>query len=380
MIDRAVHLRGMTWRHHRGYAPMVATSERFGRDRAGVTFGWDQRSLQDFESQPLEELAAAYDLIVIDYPHLGSAVRQGLLVPLDEHDDGGFIDAQASNPVGPSHRSYQYRGHQWALAIDAATPVSIYRPGSLASPPTDWKAVVELARQGRVLIPLRAPHALIALIWIANNHGYRVAESRDRFMADDELKHALRCLQRVVDEIDPVCFDWDPIAVQDALSENVGGADYCPYSYGYVSYTRKGFRAHRLRYANTPQVGHRGSAGSVLGGTGIAVSALSEHRALALEYAFWVTSRDVQTHLYFDSGGQPGLGYAWESEHCNEGSGNFFRDTRETLEGAWLRPNYDGFLEFQESGSQAVSACLKGDRTTADSVGLINQLYRSSFA
>jgi len=358
---------------------MVATSERFGRDNPGVTIEWDQRSLQDFESQPLEELATTYDLIVIDYPHLGSAVKAGLLLPLDEYDDGGYIDIQAAYPVGPSHRSYQFQGHQWALAIDAATPVSIYRPGRLPSPPTSWSEVVELSRQGRVLVPLRAPHALIALIWVANNHGFRVAETRARFMEEADLRVSLQRLKQVTDNLDRVCFKSDPIAIQDMLSGSQNEPDYCPFSYGYISYAKDGFRPFRLRYANTPQVGSRGCIGSVLGGTGIAVSSKSRHSKLALQYAFWVTSKEIQSGLYFDSGGQPGLGYAWESEHCNAASGNFFRNTRETLEGAWLRPNYDGFLVFQESGSQAVSDCLRGDRSVEDTLGIIDQLYRTSF-
>lgn len=379
MNGESIHLRGMTWRHHRGHAPMVATSEQFGRDNPGVTISWDQRSLQDFESQPLQELAQAYDLIVIDYPHIGPAVKRNLLVALDEHDNGGFIDVQARHPVGPSHRSYQLRGRQWALAIDAAAPVSIYRPGRLESVPVNWEEVLELSRSGRVLVPLRAPHALIALIWVANNHGFAVAQSRDTFMQPDELRHSLERLKPVVDNIDPGCFDRDPIAVQDVMAEGGGNPDYCPYGYGYVSYTREGFRPAVLRYANVPEVGNRGCVGSVLGGTGIAVSSLSRHRDLALRYAFWVTGEEVQSNLYFDSGGQPGLGLAWESDNCNDGSGNFFRATRATLEGAWLRPNYDGFLDFQESGSQAVSACLKGDRSMAESVALIGELYRNSF-
>ena len=359
---------------------MVATSEQFGRDNPGVSIGWEQRSLQDFESQPLEELASTYDLIVIDYPHIGPAVKAGLLLPLDAHDTGGYIDIQRQHSVGPSHSSYQLHGHQWALAIDAATPVSIHRAGKLRDVPTRWEEVMELSRAGRVLIPLRAPHALIALMWIANNHGFPVAKAHDRFMENHHLRHSLQQLKRVVDHIDRACFEQDPIAVQDVMSAGADAPDYCPFSYGYVSYAREGFRPLRLNYANTPEVGNRGSGGSVLGGTGIAVSALSRHADLAVKYAFWVTSEPIQRGLYFDSGGQPGLGLAWESGHCNAASGNFFANTRATLEGAWLRPNYADYLKFQETGSQAVSAYLKGERDVDESLGLIDNLYRSSLA
>ncbi|TIP82858.1 MAG: carbohydrate ABC transporter substrate-binding protein, partial [Mesorhizobium sp.] len=60
-----VTLKGMTWSHPRGYNPMVACSALW-KQRTGVAVEWDKRSLQDFESFPVEELARAYDLIVID--------------------------------------------------------------------------------------------------------------------------------------------------------------------------------------------------------------------------------------------------------------------------------------------------------------------------
>jgi multiple sugar transport system substrate-binding protein len=65
-----IKLRGMTWNHPRGYDPMVAVSAIW-KDRTGVEIDWDKRSLQDFESYPVEELAARYDFIVIDHPHVG---------------------------------------------------------------------------------------------------------------------------------------------------------------------------------------------------------------------------------------------------------------------------------------------------------------------
>jgi multiple sugar transport system substrate-binding protein len=49
------------------------------------------------------------------------------LLPLDELLPAAFLDNQARHSVGQSHASYHYDGHQWALAIDAAAPVSSWR-------------------------------------------------------------------------------------------------------------------------------------------------------------------------------------------------------------------------------------------------------------
>jgi len=122
-------LRGMTWSHPRGYDPLVACA-KIWRERTGVEVIWDKRSLQDFESYPVEELAARYDLIVIDHPHVGQITREGCLAAFDDPgrgDDGAAI-AQAS--VGPSWPSYHWNGEQWALPIDAATQALAWRPTS----------------------------------------------------------------------------------------------------------------------------------------------------------------------------------------------------------------------------------------------------------
>ena len=60
-----VQLKGMTWSHPRGIDPLIACSDEWQR-LTGTEIHWDKRSLQDFESYPVEELARQYDLIIID--------------------------------------------------------------------------------------------------------------------------------------------------------------------------------------------------------------------------------------------------------------------------------------------------------------------------
>ena len=79
-------LNGMTWDHPRGYAPLVEGSRRW-KELSGVEIHWDRRSLQDFEAFPVAELARQYDLMIIDHPHVGQAVREACLLPLDEESD-----------------------------------------------------------------------------------------------------------------------------------------------------------------------------------------------------------------------------------------------------------------------------------------------------
>ena len=77
-------LKGMTWDHPRGFDPMVATSEYFKKKHNNfIDITWDKRPLQAFADRPIEEMTDDYDLIVIDYPHVGEVAAKGLLQNLD---------------------------------------------------------------------------------------------------------------------------------------------------------------------------------------------------------------------------------------------------------------------------------------------------------
>src|ERR1700712_548576 len=118
-----IHLTGITWNHTRGLLPMLATAQLFEETHPGVSIQWQKRSLQAFADAPLAQLAQSFDLMVIDHPSIGEAATHNLLIPLDEHLPTDFLADQAANSVGRSHPSYLYNGRQWALAIDAATPI-----------------------------------------------------------------------------------------------------------------------------------------------------------------------------------------------------------------------------------------------------------------
>ncbi|MEP2741654.1 MAG: carbohydrate ABC transporter substrate-binding protein, partial [Bauldia litoralis] len=116
----------MTWSHPRGYDPMVACSAIW-KEKTGVDIAWDKRSLQDFESFPVDELAARYDLVVIDHPHVGQITDENCLIPLDTPHRDADLAALGAASVGGSFESYRWDGHLWALPIDAAAQVQAWR-------------------------------------------------------------------------------------------------------------------------------------------------------------------------------------------------------------------------------------------------------------
>src|SRR4051812_43440503 len=127
----------MTWDHSRGYDPLAAAAAEW-EARTGQAIAWDRRSLQDFESYPVAELARRYDLIVIDHPHVGQVAASGCLLALDEAIDSVALAGIAAGSVGGSYESYTLDGHQWALPVDAAAQVQAWVPERIAAPVKHW--------------------------------------------------------------------------------------------------------------------------------------------------------------------------------------------------------------------------------------------------
>ena len=374
-----ITLKGMTWSHPRGYDPMVETS-RIWRERTGVDIQWDKRSLQDFESFPVETLARQYDLIVIDHPHVGQITAEGCLAPLDVTGREAECAAISAGSVGQSYASYTWRGRQWAFPIDAAAQVLAYRADLLAVPPKSWPEVISLARAGRVVVPLRNPHSLMLVYTLAANLGRPCNTEAGKPLIDEAVgAEVLERLAELAALLDPADFDRDPIAASELLAASGGRLAVMPYGYGYVSYALAGFRPHRLTFADIPAAGEKGSIGSTLGGTGICVSAFCAHRDAAIDYAYWVAGAEVQQGPYAEAGGQPGHAAAWEDEGINRAAGDFYRGTRRTLEGAYVRPRHNGYMAFQQAASDRVSAGLKAREAPAALVAELNRLFAESF-
>jgi multiple sugar transport system substrate-binding protein len=115
---------------------------------------------------------------------------------------------------------------------------------------------------------------------------------------------------------------------------------------------------------------------STLGGAGLAISSRSKEIAVAVDYSAFVASAECQSGLFFDSGGQPGHRAAWVDERVNRESNNFFRDTLPTLDEAWLRPRWDGYIQFQEGAAEIVHKYVWHGGDARGTLQELNQLIQ----
>ncbi|KZE79361.1 hypothetical protein AV654_17995 [Paenibacillus elgii] len=379
-------LKGMTWNHVRGFAPLEATAAEFRERHPGIDIRWDRRSLKDFGDYPVHLLAREYDIIMIDHPHVGICSEQHVLVPLDRHIPEAYLRDQEANSVGPSHQSYHWAGHQWALAADAAAQVAAYRADLLheRDVPRSWNEVSELAQSlppGRkVGWPLCPTDAMCSFLTLCAGIGGPSFFDEAEGVRPHVGEAAVRQLLKLLPLLHEASLESNPIQMYDRMASQ-DDIVYVPLAFGYSNYARAGFADWLLRFADIPGVDGE-PRGSLLGGVGIAVSAFSAHISLAVEFAMFAASGEVQRTLYAGCGGQPGHASAWRDDDVNRKCNGFFADTMRTLELSYMRPRNRAFPAFQEQGGillhEALRASLGGETIRPDDViDRMNASYRS---
>ncbi len=380
MAARTV-LRGITWNHSRGFVSVVATAQRFCELRPEVEIVWEKRSLQEFADAPIQGLAEEYDLLVIDHPWAGYAADSEVLLPLQEYIPADYLADQAAHTVGQSHPSYIFDGNQCALAIDAATPVASYRRDLLEryalEQPQSWRDLLDLARQGRVIMPGIPIDTLMNFYMLCATQGQPPFVDDEWAVSDEMSLMALEQLRELASLCPREIFDWNPIAVYEALSRR-DEFFYCPFAYGYSNYSRAGYSEQILIFDDMVDIGGQGRCQSTLGGTGLAISAGCQAREIARDYAMFSASPLIQRTLFFENGGQPGHRSAWLDEEVNRRSNNYFRNTLPALDRAYLRPRFPGYLHFQDHGGAPIREYLMNGGDGKQVLGELKRLFQEA--
>jgi len=379
----------MTWDHARGFDPLARNVPLFLADHPDYEIEWTRRSLRDFGVQPVEVLAEQFDIIVIDHPFCGRAKATGCLLDLKPLFPASFFVMLEKESVGPSTRSYYYGGGIWGLPTDAASQVASYRPDLLAAlgfrqPPKTWDEVLELGRAatkaGRYLgLPGVQSDAACLVITLAANIGKPIGTKPDGFLPPDVFATVLDYLAELKPYCHPQSSARNPIATYDAM---VAGDDivYVPFGFGYTNYSREVVPLP-IRYTTIAGPGPDPAAGALLGGAGCAISARCRDVEAAVEYLTWLHQPAHQAGAYFEAGGQPGIRTAWVSAEDDRAAGGFFSGTLETLDKAFVRPRFDGFIHAIEHMGALVHRFLADeDITRAEIIRSSNEAYARAHA
>jgi multiple sugar transport system substrate-binding protein len=86
----------------------------------------------------------------------------------------------------------------------------------------------------------------------------------------------------------------------------------------------------------------------------------------------------VQAGPYAASNGQPGHSDAWTNDEVNGRTLDFYRNTRATLEGAFVRPRHDGYMAFQQQASELITGGLRNGARHRVLLDKLNELFAQS--
>ncbi len=358
-------MRGITWDHPRAYEPLAAFAATHP-DVAAVQ--WDRQSLAGFEAHPIAELARTYDLLIVDHPGLGAATQASALLPLEDLFDADELHHWQAASVGRTWSSYHYRDRQWAVPIDAATQVGVYRPDLITAVPRHWVDVLDTVKAAPSALCLAGPHALLMLLGASG--------SSDAAGAGELLPPAageiLALLQQIWPLVDHEVSLRDPIGVHEALA--AGAVAYCPLAYGYARYAHPADGTHALAWADAPA--WTDTPGSTLGGTGLAVSAYASDLDVVRRYVRAFLVDEVQNRLVPEHGGQPATTAAWHAADIDAEWGHYYSSTVRSVETAVIRPRFSGWIAFQDEASDLVRAAITTGDDPAATVDEINQRYQ----
>lgn len=371
-----VELRGMTWDHPRGYQPLFASVEPYTA-QYGVRVTWEKRSLREFANAPVDALAEHYDLLIIDHPHAGLAAATNSLLPLDRCIAPETLPKLAAESAGPSHTSHCYAGHQWALAIDAAMQTSAYRSDLFGEAvPGSWDGVLALAKRLReagrwtalTLVPTDCACYFLTLCASLGDPPGR----GDSLVSEQIGRRALDFMVEMHRLSHPESLTWNPIRLLDHMSHH-DDVVYCPLTFCYTNYSSDGYAPYLVHFASIPSL-----KGSILGGTGYAVSAHCEYPEAACAYGVWLCNAHTQRTFYVENGGQPGKAVAWKDPAANHLTNNFFCDTLDTLQQSYLRPRHRGFVDIQIEAGEIIHAMLRDNTANEQCFAALLRLYTST--
>jgi multiple sugar transport system substrate-binding protein len=366
-------LKGLTWDHPRGYNALAAAAAQAAA--SGFDIHWDKQPLEGFESHPIEDLCSRYDLVVLDHPHIGEAVRAGCLQSLESVFGVDYVGQLGRNAIGPSLRSYRFAGEHWALPLDAASQVMARRADLVGSAPSTWSDVLTLSqKEGRVALSLAGPHAILNFLSACAALGYAPAERDPEELVPDAVgEEAFELLRELASRSPTSVRDKNPIDILAHMATNDDVA-LCPLVYGYVNYAAPA-AGKCLAFSDAPRSHDGGRPGSTLGGTGIGLTRRCVRSPALLSHLQSLMSEDTQIRFIPAHDGQPSSRAAWLDEGVNQRWGGFYRDTFETLEQAYVRPRHDGYMAFQAAAAALLRAAFDERREATPVLRELQKLY-----
>jgi multiple sugar transport system substrate-binding protein len=236
------------------------------------------------------------------------------------------------------------------------------------------------ARCGQVALSLAGPHAFLSLLSIATAFAEPAAPCDPDQLCEPEVGRAsVELMIELAARTPRQALALNPIALLEHMAT---GSDLvlCPLVYGYVNYAAPGAGRNALRFVDAPRRFQGGRPGSTLGGTGIGISRRCAISPALLDHLRWLMSAPAQDQFIPAHEGQPSRRSAWSDPELDARWGRFYSNTAATLEVAYVRPRYAGYIAFQAAASAYLRAGLQERRPAAALASGLLDMHRRSLS
>jgi multiple sugar transport system substrate-binding protein len=381
-MSSTIHLTGIAWDHSRAFPPLVATAQRYEETHPGIRIQWQKRTLDEFGHASVDVLAQKFDLIIIDHPWAGFCFEKNLVHDLKRLIPAPTLAALEKNSIGQTYNSYVWQQGLLALPIDAAAPAPSWRPELLeragVQPPQTWAEAVALARRKLAVIPGFNADLFLHFLMLIKGLGAEPCADSERIAPRDLMRQAIELLRELTAPMPREIFELNPIQIAERMTTTDDFA-WNAFAYAYNNYARPGFAPGQLRFGPLLALNNGGPRlRSVLGGTGIAISAKCKNVMAAADYALFTANGRTQKTVYVQAGGQPSHRAAWDDPFADRLCGGFFTGARTAQEEAIVRPRYSGYVPLQTAGGNALQAHLRDGNDLGETIEKLDALYRES--
>jgi multiple sugar transport system substrate-binding protein len=225
---------------------------------------------------------------------------------------------------------------------------------------------------------MAGPHAILTFMSLCAALG-EAPSFDDTFISEAVATEALAIMARILVRVPERIRRLNPIELFESMTT---GEEIVliPLVFGYVNYARRDRGRKRVVFADAPRARNGSRHGSVLGGTGIALTARAQLTPGLLEHLRWLMSDEAQTQFFTAHEGQPSARAAWNDIGVNQQWGNFYSATLATLDDAIVRPRYDGYIAFQRQASEIVRAAFADTCSPSRTLAQLRGIWKTSRA
>ncbi len=383
---KTVTLTGITWKNPRGYDPLVEASRSYENKTPDINIKWEQYPWYEFEHRILDDFknkTGIYDIIMFDHPWTGTLCKNGWLLPWDDYLPNTYFRLLRRRVVPPSVESYNYKGKQWALPLDAASHCALYQKakGLETTLPVHWEDIKDWATEAQKMgyktpLVLSLQGVLGSCLFLSMMAAYgkpAFSNPEEENIHVPTAEYILTLLKELQVYCPPKSSKWAPWDIYEKFSANKDLL-YSPSLFAYVNYLGTAHNGKQLHISRVPIFSHNKKSKAIIGGVGLGLTRSCRNIKAAVDYGTYLMSDLVQKEIFPIHNGQPAFKAVWEDDSINETVNNFYKDLKPNMDNGYIRPRYNGFHDVELAIGQTLQKWWDNEHSIGLTIKKLNEI------